>query len=70
LSNNFPIQNGLKQGDVLPSLYINCSLGYVIRKIGVNQAELKLIGTHKLLVSADDVNLLDDSMATKKNTEL
>jgi hypothetical protein len=43
---------------------------YDIRKIQKNQVGLKLIGTHQLLVCADDMNLLGDNIATmKKNTE-
>jgi hypothetical protein len=35
-----------------------------------NQVRLKLSGTHRLLVYADDVNLLGDNMDTiKKNIE-
>jgi hypothetical protein len=34
LSDNFPIQNGLKQGDALLPLLFNFVLEYVIRKVG------------------------------------
>jgi hypothetical protein len=43
---------------------------YAIRKVQENLVRLKLRGTHQLLVYADDVNLLGDSIDTvKKNTE-
>jgi hypothetical protein len=49
----FPIQNGLKYGEVLPSMFItllqNTSLGKVREKDG-----LGLNGTYRILVYADD----------------
>jgi hypothetical protein len=39
-------------------------------KLKKNQVGLKLNGTHQLLVSADDINMLGDSINTiKENTE-
>jgi retron-type reverse transcriptase len=69
-SDNFPIQNGLKQGDVLSPLLFNFALEYAFRMVRKNQAGLKLNGTHQLLVYADNVNPLDDNIDTiNKNTK-
>jgi hypothetical protein len=70
LSDKFPTQNLLKQGDALSPLIFNFALEYAIRKVQKNQVGLKLNWTHHLLVYADDVNLLGDDIETiKKNAE-
>jgi hypothetical protein len=68
LSDSFPIQNGLKQGDALTPLLFNFALKYAIRKVQENQAGLKLNETHHLLAYANDLNLLGDNIETINKT--
>jgi hypothetical protein len=56
LSDSFPFQNGLKQGDALSPLLFNLVLE--------NQVRLKLNGIHQLLTYADDVTRLGDNIDT------
>jgi hypothetical protein len=68
LSDKFPVQSGLKQGDASLPLLFNFVLEYAIKLVRGNQVGLKLSWTHHLLVYADDVNLFGDNIySTKKH---
>jgi hypothetical protein len=49
-SDNFPIQNGLKQGDTLSPLPFTFALEYAIRKVRENSVGLKLNGPLELML--------------------
>ena len=63
----------LKQGDSLPPPTSKFSLEYVIRRVHANQENLKLNGTHQLVVYPGNVSVLGGSvhcvLCIKKNTE-
>jgi hypothetical protein len=70
LFDKFSIRNGLKQGVPLWALLNNFALENAIWKVQENQVGLKLNGTHRLLVYADDVILLGDNIETIKKSRV
>jgi hypothetical protein len=70
LSDKSAIWNGLKQGDAVLPLLFSFASEYAVRKVQEIQVSLELNGTHQILVYADNVNLLVDSInTTKESTE-
>jgi hypothetical protein len=70
MSDMFPFKNGLKQVDALSQILFKFALKYTMRRVQADQEDLKLSGTYQLLVYADDVNLLIETICTtKKNME-
>jgi hypothetical protein len=70
LSNSFPIQNGLKQGDALLPLLFNFALEYATRKVQEIQVGLKSNGAHQRPAYADDMNLLRNNIDTIKKIKV
>ena len=70
LSDTFPIQNGLKQGDALSPSLFNFVLEQAIKTVQANQEVLKLNVTHQLVVCADCYFLPKNTHSTKKTQEL
>jgi hypothetical protein len=70
MSDQFPFQNSLKQGDISLPLLFNFSLECAIRKVQENKARLKLNGTHQLLVYAVDMNRLEDNIDIVKKEQI
>jgi hypothetical protein len=68
LSDTFPIQNGIKQGDALTPLLFNFALKCSIRRIQENQVRLN--GRHQLPACADGINLFGDNINSIKKNNL
>jgi hypothetical protein len=67
LSEKFPIQNCLKEGDALSPLLFKYALVHTIRRAQEDHEWLKLNGRHEFLVCADDINIMGENTdATKK----
>jgi len=65
-SDTVPIMNGLKKGHALSSVLFNFGLEYAIIRVQVNEDGLKLNGTYKRSVYADDGNTLCESVHTTR----
>ena len=69
MSSSFPIENGLKPGDALLPVIFNFALEYAIRQVQETNLGLDINGTHQILASGDDVNLIGDNFRTiERNT--
>jgi hypothetical protein len=68
LSDKFPIQNGLKQGDILPPLPFIFALEYAIRRLKENQEGLKVNATRERLACGDDVSILGENTDTMRKS--
>ena len=62
----FLIRNVSKQRNSLSSLPFNLALGYAIKRVQENQDGLKLHGTIQVLVYADNVKILGESVHSVK----
>ena len=64
LSFSFPIENGLKQGDILSPLLFNFTLEYAVRKVQETRLGRDMHGTHQVLAYENDVNLTGNHIRT------
>jgi len=58
LSDALPIQNCIKQGDVLLPQLLNFDLQYAIRKVQENEEGMGLNGIYQLLIYGDNGSIL------------
>jgi hypothetical protein len=58
MSDAFPIRSGLNQVHCLSPLIFNFTLEYAIRMVEESEDGLELYGTHRFLLSADEVHTL------------
>jgi hypothetical protein len=64
LSDTFPTKNSWKRRNELQPLLFNFALECAIKRVQVNEDGLKLNGTHRLVICADDVIILGESERT------
>jgi hypothetical protein len=58
MSDAFPIQISLEQGDALSPLLFNFVLEYSVRTVEENLEGLESNGTHELVLCADNIDIL------------
>ena len=69
LSDTYPIQKILKQGESLSSSPFSLALECIIRIFEVNQEGLNVNGTHQLLVYVVMVNLMGKKVHTTQKAQ-
>ena len=69
LSDMFPINNHLKQGDAFITIALQLCSKYTISKVQAKLDGLKLNRTRRLLVYANDVNIMSGSIHTIQKTQ-
>lgn len=70
LTNPFPTQCGLKQGDGLAPLLFNLALEHTIRQIPIDTKGTLFFKSTQLVAFADDINILSRSAQRAKETLL